>query len=78
MVCSWQDAFGWRIRIMAGELPKTKSIINEALRFSTDLGFFTEVENIERTEILGNFPQTFVHASFIGAVVDLKKAKINA
>jgi hypothetical protein len=33
--CFWMAQY----YIMAGELPKTKSIINEALKFSTDLVF---------------------------------------
>lgn len=69
--CFWMAQY----YIMTGNLEKAERIINAALRFSNDLGFFAEEGNIERTEMLGNFPQTFVHASFIGVVVDLKNAK---
>lgn len=72
--CFWMAQY----YIMAGNLSKGEEIINAALSFSNDLGFFAEEGNIERTEMLGNFPQTFVHASFIGAVVDLKNVKMNA
>lgn len=72
--CLWMAQYN----IMAGNLEKAENIINAALEFSNDLGFFAEEGNIERNEMLGNFPQTFVHASFIGAVIDLKNAKKNS
>lgn len=69
--CFWMAQY----YIMMENLEKAERIINAALKFSNDLGFFAEEGNIERTEMLGNFPQTFVHASFVGAIIDLKNAK---
>ena len=63
--------------IMMNDLERAKKIINAALEFSNDLGFFAEEGHIKKGEMLGNFPQTFVHASFIGAVVDLKNKMRN-
>jgi GH15 family glucan-1,4-alpha-glucosidase len=54
------------------EFDKAREIIGEALKYTTDLGFFSEEADIENQRMIGNIPQTFVHASFIGAVIDLK------
>ena len=54
------------------DFPKAKVIINEVLKYSTDLGFLSEEADVENQRMIGNIPQTFVHASFIGAVTDLK------
>lgn len=53
-------------------LNKARVILNEALKYSTYLGFFSEEADVENERMIGNIPQTFVHASFIGAVIDLK------
>jgi GH15 family glucan-1,4-alpha-glucosidase len=58
--------------IYRGNLDKARVIINEVLKYSTDLGFFSEEADVEKERMIGNLPQTFVHASFIGAVIDLK------
>jgi GH15 family glucan-1,4-alpha-glucosidase len=60
---------------MMEDLKKAEKIIEAALKFSNDLGFFAEEGDVGNNEMLGNFPQTFVHASFIGAIIDLKKKK---
>ncbi len=67
--CFWMAQY----YIMANDLEKAERIIDTALKFSNDLGFFSEEGNVEREEMLGNFPQSFVHASFIGAILDLNK-----
>lgn len=58
--------------VYRGNLDKARMILNEVLKYSTDLGFFSEEADVERERMIGNIPQTFVHASFIGAVIDLK------
>ncbi len=65
--CFWMAQY----YIMAKDIPKAENIIKSALEFSNDLGFFAEEGDIENGEMLGNFPQTFVHASFIGTILDL-------
>jgi GH15 family glucan-1,4-alpha-glucosidase len=60
--------------IMVKKLDKCKEIMDAAFRFSTDLGFFAEEGDLETGDMLGNFPQTFVHASLIGTIVDYKHA----
>lgn len=64
--------------ITAGDLDKCKQIMDAAFRFSTDLGFFAEEGDVKRGEMLGNFPQTFVHASLIGTIVDYNQATSKA
>jgi GH15 family glucan-1,4-alpha-glucosidase len=58
--------------VYRGNLDKARVIINEVLKYTTDLGFFSEEADVENERMTGNIPQTFVHASFIGAVIDLK------
>ena len=56
------------------DLERARAIIDAALEYANDLGLFAEEANPATGEMLGNFPQTFVHAAFIGAVHDLKQA----
>ncbi len=60
--------------IMRDELARARSIIDAALAYRNDLGLFAEEGAADTGESLGNFPQTFVHAALIGAVIDLKAA----
>lgn len=60
--------------ILLNDLPKAKVIIDAVLQFSTDLGFLPEEGDVKRGEPLGNLPQTFVHASLMGAILDYKDA----
>ncbi len=59
---------------IVGNLPKARAILDAALPYQNDLGYFSEEAGIESGEMLGNFPQTFVHSSFICAVNGLKQA----
>lgn len=65
--CFWMAQY----YTMADNLPKAEKIINAALEFSNDLGLFGEEGDVKSGEMLGNFPQTFAHASFVGAIIDL-------
>lgn len=58
-------------------LSKAKTIIDGALKFSTDLGFMAEEGDIKTGKMLGNFPQTFVHASLMGVIIDYNNALLN-
>lgn len=60
--------------IMLKDLSKAKRIMDAVLGFATDLGFLPEEGVIATGEPLGNMPQTFVHASLIGAIVDYNNA----
>ncbi len=54
---------------------QARVILDAALKFASDLGQLSEEADVESGELLGNFPQTFVHAALIGAVFDLKVAE---
>ena len=54
---------------------RARRILDAALAFASDLGQLSEEADVERGELLGNFPQTFVHAALIGAVIDLRDAE---
>jgi GH15 family glucan-1,4-alpha-glucosidase len=60
--------------VMLNNREKAKTIIDAVLQFATDLGFLSEEGDVTTGEPLGNIPQTFVHASLMGAIVDYKKA----
>lgn len=60
--------------IMTGGLQKAKQIIDAALKYSNDLGLFAEEADPVNKIMLGNMPQSFVHAAFIGTVIDYKNA----
>lgn len=60
--------------IYQGNLMRFKEIFEEVLKYTNDLGFISEEADLREKKMLGNFPQTFVHASIIGAIVDFKAA----
>ncbi|WP_035984980.1 glycoside hydrolase family 15 protein [Leptolyngbya sp. KIOST-1] len=60
--------------IMRRDLQRARAIMDAALTFANDLGLFAEEADPTTGAMLGNFPQTFVHAAFIGAAIDLKAA----
>jgi GH15 family glucan-1,4-alpha-glucosidase len=61
--------------VMRGDLEKTRRILDAMLEYSNDLGQMPEMADMRNRRLLGNFPQTFVHAAFIGAVIDLQAAQ---
>ena len=60
--------------VMRGDLERARRIIDAALRYSNDLGLFAEEADPRGRRMLGNIPQSFVHAAFIGAAIDLRAA----
>lgn len=60
--------------IMRDDLQRAGSILDAALDFANDLGLFAEEGSSAEQGMLGNFPQSFVHAALIGAVVDYRNA----
>jgi len=59
---------------IAGDLERSKDILDKILIYSNDLGYFAEEAELNTEQLLGNFPQTFVHSSFICAVNGYKQA----
>lgn len=62
--------------VTAKHIDKAKAIIDAVLNFSTDLGFLPEEGDVKTGEPLGNIPQTFVHASLMGVILDYKEAAL--
>ena len=62
--------------VMRNELHRARGIIDAVLACGNDLGLFAEEGDPEWGLLLGNFPQAFVHAALVGAVVDLKGATL--
>ncbi|HEV7275897.1 MAG TPA: glycoside hydrolase family 15 protein [Devosiaceae bacterium] len=60
--------------VMRGDLHRSRRILDAALRYANDLGLFAEEADPRQQRMLGNFPQAFVHAAFMGAVIDLRTA----
>jgi GH15 family glucan-1,4-alpha-glucosidase len=60
--------------IMRKDLERARQILDAVLTYANDLGFFSEEADPKTGQMLGNFPQTFVHAALIGAVIDYKNA----
>lgn len=60
--------------VARGDLERARRIIDKSLRYANDLGLFAEEADPRGSRMLGNIPQSFVHAAFIGAVLDLKNA----
>lgn len=61
----------WAMRDTA----KTRIIMDAALQYANDLGLLPEEADPVSGHMLGNFPQTFVHAALIGAAIDLRAAE---
>jgi GH15 family glucan-1,4-alpha-glucosidase len=60
--------------VMLKDLKKAKTIIDAVLQFTTDLGFLPEEGDVKTGELLGNIPQTFVHSSLMGVILDYNAA----
>lgn len=60
--------------IMRGDLHRARATLDAALAYANDVGLFAEEGDPRTRRMLGNMPQTFVHAAFIGAVVDYREA----
>jgi GH15 family glucan-1,4-alpha-glucosidase len=60
--------------VLRGDLDRARCMLEEILGYANDLGYFGEEADPTSGAMLGNFPQAFVHASFIGAMVDYRDA----
>jgi GH15 family glucan-1,4-alpha-glucosidase len=61
---------------VAGDLSKSRAILDAVARFQNDLGYFSEEVDVKKGLLLGNFAQSFVHSSFICAANGLTKALV--
>jgi len=60
--------------VMRGETERARRIIERVLACGNDLGLLAEEADMACGQPLGNFPQAFVHAALVGAVIDLAHA----
>lgn len=61
--------------VMRRDWQKVESILEAVLKFMNDAGIMPEQGDPETGEWRGNLPQTFVHASLIGTIIDYKHAR---
>lgn len=61
--------------ILRRDPDRGRAILDAALAYANDLGFFAEEADPASGRMLGNFPQTFVHASLVGAAIDLRNSE---
>lgn len=61
--------------VMLKDWNKVESIFDAAFHFMNDVGIMPEEGDPQTGEWLGNIPQSFVHASLIGAVIDYKNKR---
>lgn len=60
--------------LLTNKLQAAKTIVDAVLAYSTDLGFISEEGDVPTGSMLGNIPQTFVHASLMSVILDYNKA----
>jgi GH15 family glucan-1,4-alpha-glucosidase len=66
----------WLVNCLArqGRLEEARAAFARALRTGNDLGLFSEEYDVDRREMLGNFPQGLTHLSLIEALLALEEA----
>lgn len=61
--------------ILSGEIDEAEKLLEITSRSANHLGLFAEEYDMDKEEMLGNFPQAFTHIGYINAVNALLKAK---
>jgi GH15 family glucan-1,4-alpha-glucosidase len=64
----------WLVEVLAmqGCLDEAQSLFDAAIATGNDLGLFAEEFDVERSEMVGNFPQAFTHLGLIAAEARLR------
>jgi GH15 family glucan-1,4-alpha-glucosidase len=63
--------------VMRKDWQKVEAGLDAILAFMNDVGILPEEADPDTGEWLGNLPQTFVHASLIGTLIDYKSERYN-
>ncbi|HYV01626.1 MAG TPA: glycoside hydrolase family 15 protein, partial [Actinomycetota bacterium] len=66
----------WLVECLArqGRVEQARDVFDQAIATGNDLGLFSEMYDLERGEMTGNFPQGLTHLSHIAAAVALTEA----
>lgn len=68
-ICSfWEAEF---LSLGGGTLEDAKQLLRQLLKFSNDLGLYSEEIDPKTGAALGNFPQAFTHIGLIGAALSI-------
>ncbi|AHM62075.1 hypothetical protein D770_19120 [Flammeovirgaceae bacterium 311] len=63
--------------VMRRDWQKVEATLEAILAFMNDVGIMPEEADPDTGEWLGNLPQTFVHASLIGTLIDYKRERFD-
>ena len=72
--CSWLV----QCYTLDGRIADAKALFDRVLGVSNDLGLLSEEYHPRQRRLLGNFPQTFSHATLVNAAVELSRARTTA
>ena len=61
--------------VLAGRLDDARDLLARVRDLSNDLGLFSEEYDVRTKRMAGNFPQTFSHATFVNAAIQLLTAE---
>nr|WP_254663447.1 glycoside hydrolase family 15 protein [Haladaptatus sp. W1] len=72
LLCSF-----WLISVLAreGRVDRAEEIFENVRNCSSSVGLLAEQVDVERGELLGNFPQAFSHIGFINSAIYIVQAE---
>jgi GH15 family glucan-1,4-alpha-glucosidase len=66
----------WLVEVltMQGRTDEARDLFERVVATGNDVGLFAEEYDVEREEMVGNFPQAFTHLGLIAADARLRQA----